>query len=408
VRHEFVDRPWWRSPTAVIAAGCAIAIVTFGTRTSFGLFTAPLSDLRGWDREAFALAIAVQNLLWGIGQPFAGAIADRYGAGRVLAAGGAIYAAGVALMSVSATPGAVTVTGGVLVGIGLAGGSFTIVIAAFARLVRPDRRSWAMGLATAAGSMGQFLFAPLGQGFISAYGPATALLLLSGFVALVPLLAASLTGRGDEEEAGVGGESARNALRAAFSHPSYLLLTSGFFVCGFHIAFISTHLPPYLTDLGLSTSLAAWALSLIGLFNVVGAYSAGILGGTYPKRLLLSGIYLGRGFAFALFLLLPVTPFLVLVFAAIIGLLWLSTVPLTSGLVALMFGTRHVGMLFGVVFLSHQVGAFVGALLGGAVYSRTGSYDVMWVLCIALSVFAAAVHLPIHERRAAQLAPSTA
>jgi MFS family permease len=400
--------PWWRRPAVIIAAGCAIAIVTFGARTSFGLFTAPLSDLRGWDREAFALAIAVQNLLWGLGQPFAGAIADRYGAGRVLAAGGAIYAAGVALMSASTTPAALTVTGGGLIGLGLSGGSFTIVIAAFARLVQPERRSWAMGLATAAGSMGQFLFAPLGQGFISAYGPATALLLLSGFVALVPLLAASLTGRGSEEEAGVGGESARAALRAACAHPSYLLLTSGFFVCGFHIAFISTHLPPYLTDLGLSTALAAWALSLIGLFNVVGAYSAGILGGTYPKRLLLSGIYLGRGLAFALFLLLPATPFLVLVFAAVIGLLWLSTVPLTSGLVALMFGTRHVGMLFGVVFLSHQVGAFVGALLGGAVFERTGSYDAMWVLCVALSVFAAIVHLPIHERRAVRLAPGTA
>ena len=395
-------RPWWRRPTMVIAAGCAIAIVTFGVRTSFGLFTAPLADLRGWDRETFALAIAVQNLLWGVGQPFAGAIADRYGAGRVLAAGGAVYALGVALMSEATSPASFVFSGGVLVGLGLSGGSFTIVIAAFARLVHEDRRSWAMGVATAAGSMGQFLFAPLGQGFISAYGPATALLALSAFVALVPLLAASLTGRGEDADDEDAPLSSRGALRAAVAHPSYLLLTSGFFVCGFHIAFISTHLPPYLTDLGLSTSLAAWALALIGLFNVVGAYSAGILGGTYPKRLLLSAIYLGRGIAFALFLLVPASTAAVLVFAAVIGLLWLSTVPLTSGLVALMFGTRHVGMLFGVVFLSHQVGAFIGALLGGAVYDRTGSYDLMWVLCIALSVGAAVVHLPIHERRAPQ------
>jgi MFS family permease len=399
--------PWWRTPSLVVAAGCLIAIVTFGVRTSFGLFTEPLSDLRGWDREAFALAIAVQNLVWGLGQPVAGAIADRYGAGRVIAVGGAVYALGVALMAGAETPGTLVLSGGVLVGLGLSGGSFTLVIAAFARLVAPERRSWAMGLATAAGSMGQFLFAPLGQAFISVYGPATALLLLSGFVALVPLLAVSLTGRGDadpDEEP----VPARAALRAAVAHPSYVLLTCGFFVCGFHIAFISTHLPAYLTDLGFSHALAAWSLSLIGLFNVIGAYTAGILGGSHPRRLLLSGIYLGRGIAFALFVLVPATTGSVLLFSAVMGLLWLSTVPLTSGLVALMFGTRHVGMLFGVVFLSHQVGAFSGALLGGAVYERTGSYDVMWVLCVLLSVGAALIHLPIHERPAARPAAGVA
>lgn len=402
------SRPWWRSPTAIVVAGCLIAIITFGVRTTFGLFTAPLSDLRGWDREAFALAIAIQNLVWGLGQPFAGAIADRYGAGRVLAAGGAIYAAGVALMAVSTSPGALTLTGGVLVGLGVAGGSFTIVIAAFARLVEPAKRSWAMGLATAAGSMGQFLFAPLGQGFIDQYGLETALLLLSCTLLLVPLLARALIGRGDDAEDPGETLSTREALRAAVSHPSYLLLTSGFFVCGFHIAFITTHLPPYLTDQGLSKGLAAWSLSLIGLFNVIGAYSSGILGGHHPRRLLLSGIYLGRGLAFAIFLVVPTTTGSVLLFSALIGLLWLSTVPLTSGLVAVMFGTRHIGMLFGVVFLSHQIGAFVGALLGGTIYSATGSYDTMWFVCIALSIAAALVHLPIRERSARELAPSTA
>src|ERR687896_97896 len=317
--------PWWRRQTVVIVAGCLIAIVTFGTRTSFGLFTEPLSVLRGWDREAFALAIAVQNLLWGVGQPFAGAIADRYGAGRVLAAGGAVYALGTALMAVSSSPATLALTGGVLVGFGLSGGSFMIVIAAFARLVPAERRSWAMGLATAAGSMGQFLFAPLGQAFISAYGAAAALVLLAGSVALVPILAGSLSGRGAAEPDAVEtGESTTAALRRALAHPSYVLLASGFFVCGFHIAFISTHLPPYLTDVGLSTSVAAWA----------------------------------------------------------IGLLWLSTVPLTSGLIALMFGTRHVGMLFGVVFLSHQVGAFIGVWLGGALYESTGTYDLVWYMAI--------------------------
>jgi len=230
--------------------------------------------------------------------------------------------------------------------------------------------------------------------------------LLAGFVALVPILAGALSGRGEEPDEPPIGIAA--ALRRAFAHPSYVLLCSGFFVCGFHIAFISTHLPAYLTDLGFNTALAAWALGLIGLFNIVGAYSAGILGGTYPRRLLLSGIYLGRAAAFALFLALPASPLTVLAFSAAIGLLWLSTVPLTSGLVALMFGTRHVGLLFGVVFLSHQVGAFIGAWLGAAIYEGTGAYDAMWWLCIALSVAAAAVHLPITERPAPRWAAEAA
>ena len=398
-----------RNASVVIVAGCAIALVTYGLRTSFGLFIDPLSDLRGWDREAFALAIGLQNLMWGLGQPFAGAIADRYGAGRVLAVGGVMYAAGTVLMAVSTSAAALSLTGGVLLGLGLSGASFTIVLAAFARLVPAERRSWAMGLATAAGSLGQFLFAPLGQAFIGAYGPVTALLLLSCFIAIVPLLAGALTGRGSQEERDAEPEmSTAGAIRGALSHPSYLLLLSGFFVCGFHVAFITTHLPPYLGDLGFSAGLAAWALALIGLFNVIGAYSAGLLGGSHSKRLLLSGIYLSRGVVFALFVLIPTTPFIVLLFAAAMGLLWLSTVPLTSGLVAVMFGTRHVGMLFGFVFLSHQVGAFIGVWLGGAVYEATGTYDPMWWISIALSLAAAAVHLPILERRAPQWAPSPA
>jgi predicted MFS family arabinose efflux permease len=396
-----------RSTTVVVVAGCLIAVVTYGMRASLGLFTQPLSDLRGWDRETFAFAIAIQNLLWGIGQPFAGAIADRYGSGRVLAGGGLLYVAGGVLMASSTSGAALTLSGGVLLGLGLSGASFLVVIAAFSRLVPPDRRSWAIGLATAAGSLGQFLFAPLGQAFIGGYGPVTALLLLAGFIALVPLLATALTGRGEEpgDEPEV---SAASAIRGALRHPSYLLLTSGFFVCGFHVAFITTHLPPYLTDLGFSGGLAAWALAMIGLFNVIGAYTAGVLGGHQSKRLLLSAIYLSRAVVFALFLVVPTTPGVVLAFAAAMGLLWLSTVPLTSGLVAVMFGTRHVGMLFGVVFLSHQIGAFIGVWLGGVVYEATGSYDLMWWLCVALAFGAALVHLPINERRAVALAPSAA
>ena len=392
-----------RTATLVILAGCVIGLVTFGVRSSLGLFTDPLSSLRGWDREAFAFAIAIQNLMWGLGQPFAGAIADRYGAGRVLAAGGALYAAGTALMAVSTTPATLVLTGGVLLGLGLSGGSFMIVLAAFTRLVPEDRRSWSLGLATAAGSMGQFVFAPLGQAFISEYGVVTALVLLGGFVALVPVLAGALTGRGEptsEPELSV-----REAIVGAVRHPSYLLLTAGFFVCGFHIAFVTTHLPPYLTDLGLSGGLAASAIALIGLFNVIGAYTAGVLGGHRSRKYLLSGIYFSRAAAFALFVVVPTTTAVVIAFAIMIGLLWLSTVPLTSGLVALMFGTRHVGMLFGFVFLSHQVGAFIGVWLGGVIYDASGDYELMWWLSVALGLFAAAVHLPIAERRAPAPAP---
>jgi MFS family permease len=391
-----------RTITLVIVAGCVIGLVTFGVRASLGLFTDPLSSLRGWDREAFAFAIAVQNLVWGLGQPVAGAIADRYGAGRVLAAGGVLYAAGTALMAVSTSPATLALTGGVLIGLGLAGGSFMVVLAAFTRLVPEDRRSWSLGLATAAGSMGQFLFAPLGQAFIDGYGVVTALVLLSGFVVLVPILALAMTGRG--EASNEPDVPVVQAIRGAIGHPSYLLLTAGFFVCGFHIAFITTHLPPYLTDLGFSGGLAATAIALIGLFNVIGSYTAGVLGGHQSRKYLLSGIYLTRAVAFLLFLVIPTTPVVVLAFGAVIGLLWLSTVPLTSGLVALMFGTRNVGMLFGFVFLSHQIGAFIGVWLGGAIYDATGTYDAVWWLSIVLGLFAAVVHLPISERRAPRYA----
>jgi predicted MFS family arabinose efflux permease len=252
------------------------------------------------------------------------------------------------------------------------------------------------------GSLGQFVFAPLGQAFIGAYGAATALVLVAGCVAFVPFLAIALAG-GEAMDEGPHG-STLGAVRDALRHPSYVLLTCGFFVCGFHIAFVTTHLPPYLSDLGMSHGLAALAIGLIGLFNVIGAYSSGVLGGIYSRRLLLSGIYASRAGAFALFVLLPATPLTVLVFAALIGLLWLSTVAPTSGLIAVMFGTRHLGVLFGIVFLSHQVGAFLGVWLGGLVYDATGTYDLMWWLSIALGLAAAIVHLPIQERRAPAIA----
>lgn len=402
----------WQTPLVVIASGCLIALVTYGLRTSFGLFVEPVSEGRGWSREVFALAIAIQNLLWGIGQPVAGAFADRFGSGRVLAIGGTLYALGVGLMAVSGTPLAFYASAGILVGFGLSGGSFTIVIAALGRLVSEDRRSWAMGLATAAGSFGQFVFAPMGQAFIGSYGWATALVMLAAFAAVVPVLAVAMKGGGS---AGVleTGPPAREAVRGAFGHGSYLLLVAGFFVCGFHVAFITTYLPAYLSDVaghshggGASAGpqVAAWALAVIGLFNIAGSYAAGVFGGRYSKRRLLSGIYLARAAAIALFLVLPPTPTVVLVFAAAMGVLWLSTVPLTSGLVAVMFGTRYLGTLFGFVFLSHQVGAFLGVWLGGVAYEQTGSYAFVWWAGVLLAVIAAALHWPISESRAPKFA----
>ena len=400
---------WWRSTAFVVGCGCLIALITYGLRTSFGLFAAPISVGRDWSPEVFALAIAIQNLVWGMGQPFAGAVADRYGSARVLAAGGVVYAAGVALMAASPTPLAFNLTAGVLVGLGLSGASFTIVIAALGRLVPEDRSSQAMGLATAAGSFGQFVFAPLGQAFLSDYGWQTALLLLAASMVVVPALAVALKGGGGGRSLDEPELPARDAVRLAFGHGSYLLLVAGFFVCGFHVAFITTHLPVHISSVaghshgGMNTAgpaVAAWALALIGLFNIVGSYGSGVLGARHSKRQLLAGIYLSRAVVIALFITLPPTPAVVLVFAAAMGVLWLSTVPLTSGLVAVMFGTGNLGALFGIVFLSHQVGAFLGVWLGGLVFEQTGSFLPIWWAGIALAIIAAGLHWPIVERPA--------
>ena len=406
---------WWRSTAFVVGCGCLIALITYGLRTSFGLFAGPISEGRGWSPEVFALAIAVQNLVWGLGQPFAGAVADRYGSARILAAGGVVYAAGVALMAASPTPLAFNLTAGVLVGLGLSGASFTIVIAALGRLVPEERSSQAMGLATAAGSLGQFIFAPLGQAFLTDYGWQTALLLLAGSMVVVPALAVALKGGGAGQKQNTNEPAlpARDAVRRAFGHGSYLLLVAGFFVCGFHVAFITTHLPAHIASVaghshgGMHTAgpaIAAWALALIGLFNIVGSYGSGVLGARHSKRQLLAGIYLSRAVVIALFVTLPPTPTVVLVFAAAMGVLWLSTVPLTSGLVAVMFGTGNLGTLFGIVFLSHQIGAFLGVWLGGLAFEQTGSFLPIWWAGIALAIIAAGLHWPIVERPAPSFA----
>jgi MFS family permease len=389
----------------VIVAGCLISLLSFGPRSIMGLFLAPMTDAREWSREIFALSIAIQNIMWGIGQPIAGAIADRYGSGRVLAGGGVIYAAGLALMAWAPDPLWLNVSAGLMIGIGMAAASFSIVLAAFSRRVPPEKRSIVFGVGTAAGSMGQFLFAPFGQTLIASFGWGQALVILAVVMLAIPVLALALAGRPSTTEA-MREQTMGQALGEAFLHRSYVLLTAGFFVCGFHVAFITTHLPPYIVDKGLDPRIGAWSLALIGLFNVVGSLASGVIGQSYSKPIFLSLIYLSRAIAIAVFVLLPATPFSVLVFAAVIGLLWLSTVPPTSGLVAIMFGPKHLGMLMGIVFFSHQVGAFLGVWLGGRLYDQTGSYDVVWWIGVALGIFAAVVHWPIQERPAYEAAPA--
>lgn len=404
--------PVARALWLLLACGCLISLLSFGVRSTFGLFTDPLSSARGWGRESFAFAIALQNLFWGLGQPLAGVIADRFGAMRVIVVGGLLYAGGLALMASATSPAGLTWSAGLMVGIGMAGASHNTVLAAFGRMVPAHRRSWALGLGTAAGSLGQFLVVPAGQAFIVAYGWDSAALLLAAAMALVPCLALAFRGDGAVAEPATAAAapprtSTLAALREAFGHRSYLLLLAGFFVCGFQLAFVTVHLPPYLVDRGLGGSVASWSIAMVGLFNIAGAYLSGVLGGRYSKKWLLSAIYASRALAIAWLLLAPATPANVLLFGAVMGAMWLSTVPLTSGLVAVMFGTRHMATLFGFVFFSHQVGSFLGVWLGGAAYAATGSYDLVWWLAAALSVFAALVHLPIQER-AARLAPNPA
>ena len=392
----------WRTPLVIVVCGCLISVLTFGPRSSFGLFLTPMSLANDWPREVFALALAIQNLVWGLAQPVAGGIADRYGTARVIAAGACIYTLGMGAMAFADLPVLLHLTAGVMVGVAIGASSFGLVIAAFSRLLPPERRQVGFGLATAGGSLGQFLFAPIAQGFIAAYGWQVALILLATMVLAVAALAPALAGRG-ERAAGTGDQSVKEALREAFGTPGYLLLAAGFFVCGFHLAFIVVHLPAYLLDLGIAAKWAAWAIALIGLFNIVGSYSSGVLSGRYSRPHMLSWLYLLRALAFVAFLLTPVSVASVLIFSCVIGLLWLSTIPPTSGIVVSMFGPRWMGLLYGVVFLSHQLGSFLGVWLGGRLYDQTGSYDVVWWLGVVLGLMAAAIHWPIRDAPVARL-----
>ncbi len=384
----------------LIACGCLIAMMTFGPRSAMGFFQVPMLAEKGWDRSTFGLAMAIQNLAWGVGTPLFGALADKYGTWRVLALSGLLYCSGLAVMAFAATPLWLHIGGGVLIGLGIASGSFGIVLAAFARNTPEERRTFVFGLGTAAGSAGMFVFAPLSQGLIDTVGWRDALVWLGALMLIVPLLAIPLRGNAQSgtQSAREIEQSAGEALREAFAHQSYLLLTAGFFVCGFQVAFITAHFPAYVGDLGIEARYAVVALALIGFFNIIGSLASGIIGQRYSKPIVLALIYIGRSIVVTAFLLLPQTPTSVIVFAIAMGLLWLSTVPPTNALVAIMFGTRHLGLLGGIVFFSHQIGSFLGVWLGGYLYDRFGTYDPVWWLGVALGLFAAIVHWPIQER----------
>ncbi len=387
----------WRTPVLVLVCGAIILTLGLGIRASFGLFLQPMSADFGWGRSHFSFAMALSNLIWGLAQPFFGAWADRKGAGRVVAVSGLLYAGGLALMPFSTTPLMLDASAGLMVGLGLSGVSFGVILGVVGRAFPPERRSLALGIASSGGSFGQFLMLPFGQLLISTLGWQTALLVMAGTImATVPLAAAMMQGR--RPVATGAQQSLGHALREAGAHAGFRYLTAGFFVCGFQVAFISVHLPAYLLDVKMTPAVGATALALIGLFNIAGSFVAGYLGGRFSKKYLLSGIYILRAVIIALFLMLPVSPLTVYLFASGIGFLWLGTVPLTNGLVAQIFGVRFVSMLFGIVFLSHQIGSFAGVWLGGYLFDATGTYNLVWIGSIALGVIAAILNLPIDER----------
>jgi MFS family permease len=401
----------WRTPAVILICGCLIGLITFGPRSTFGFFLGPMSADNGWSRDVFALALAIEMLLWGAGQPFSGALADRFGAVWVLIGGLLLYVAGIVWMAYARTPLELHLSAGVLIGFGLAGCSFSMVIGAFGKLMPERWRSLSFGAGTAAGSFGQFLFSPLAVALIDHVGWRVTLLIFAVILlSCLPLalaLAAPKATPGAPQRAPPR-QSVGQALAEAFGHRSFLLLVLGYFTCGFQLFFIAIHLPAYLLDRGLPASVGGWALAMVGLFNIVGSIGAGWLATVVPKRFILSSIYLSRSLAIAIFIALPPSPAAALVFAAVIGLLWLSTIPPTSALVVLMFGPRWLTMLLGIAFFSHQVGGFLGVWLGGLLFERTGSYDVVWWIAIVLGVLSALINLPIVEKPVARpaLAPA--
>ena len=395
----------WQTPVVIIVAGCLIAMLSFGPRSALGQFLTPMSVDRHWGRDVFSLALAIQNLLWGAGQPFAGALADKFGAIRVLSAGAILYAVGLLLMANATSPAVLNLGAGVLIGFGLAGCSFSLVIGALGKLVPEQWRMLAFGAGTAAGSFGQFLFSPLANGLINGIGWESALVTFAAILLLILPLSLALATRGNADNvAGRHQQSAKEALSEAFGHRSYVLLVLGFFTCGFQLAFITVHLPAYLLDRGLSAADGAWTIAVIGLFNIIGSIMSGWFSGRLPKRYILSFIYFARALAIVAFVTLPASGLSAILFGAVTGLLWLSTVPPTNGLVVVMFGTRWLTMLSGAAFFSHQFGGFLGVWLGGELFTRTGSYDMVWWLAVLFGVLSAVINLPIVEKPVARLA----
>src|SRR5271169_12706 len=394
----------WRSPALVIGFGSLIALIAFGPRSTLGFFLTPLSSANHWGRDVFAFAIALQNLLWGIGQPLGGIVADRFGTVRVLCGGALLYAAGLALMSHASSAPMLDASAGILVGFGLAGCSFPVVLAALGKIVPLQWRSRAFGFGTAAGSFGQFLYSPVAVALMDTFGWQQTLLIFAVSMLAVLPLSFALATPPSEGTLEVAPQSLRHALSEAFSHRSYVLLVLGFFTCGFQLQFITVHMPSYLVDRGLSAQIGGWTIATIGLFNIVGSVTAGWLGDRMPKRYLLAFIYFVRAAAILAFISFPVTTVSCLIFAAIMGLMWLSTVPPTNGIIALMFGTKWLATLAGFAFFSHQVGGFLGVWLGGIVFDRTGSYNAVWWLAILFGLLSAVVNLPIVEKPVPRLA----
>ena len=382
----------------LLVCGAAIVTLSMGIRHGFGLWLQPITQAQGWTRETFAFAIAIQNLSWGVFGIFAGMVADRFGASRVIIGGAVLYALGLAGMALSPTGFLFTLTAGVLIGAAQAGTTYAVIYGVIGRNISADKRSWAMGVAAAAGSFGQFLMVPTEGFLISSLGWQQALLVLAGAVLLIMPLALGL-----RESSFSGGPAAKReqtiiqALREAFKYPSFQLLMAGYFVCGFQVVFIGVHMPSYLRDKGLSPQVAGYALALIGLFNVFGTYIAGSLGQKMAKKKILATIYFSRAVVISVFLIAPLSPASVYIFASVMGLLWLSTVPPTNAVVAQIFGIQHLSMLSGFIFFSHQIGSFLGVWLGGYMYDRTGSYDMVWYIAIGLGICAGLVNLPVRE-----------
>ncbi len=392
----------WRSTTWLLLGASLILALSLGTRHGFGLFLPPMSAEFGWGREVFAFAIALQNLIWGIAQPITGALADRFGARKAIVTGGVLYMLGLVLMGMADSPLSLSLSAGLLIGIGLSGTSFSVILGVVGRAVPPEKRSMAMGIAAAAGSFGQFAMLPGTLGLIGWLGWSAALLALGLLVALMIPLAAMIK-ETPPPTSNVPQQTLGEALREATSHSGFWLLALGFFVCGFQVVFVAVHLPAYLVDHHLPALTGTTVLALVGLFNIFGTYIAGWLGGRMSKPRLLSALYLTRGVVITLFLVAPLTQWSAYVFGIAMGLLWLSTVPLTNGTVATMFGVRNLSMLAGIVFLFHQLGSFLGGWLGGYLYDTTGSYDLVWQISIGLSVIAAALNWPVREVPVARL-----